>query len=71
MLPTEIVYFTVLMFLALAALIKWKHRRDETAAKLRRGLCGYVAASRTVREPAADAAPKDAEQQRVITAQVA
>ena len=38
MLPTEIVYFTVLMFLALAALIKWKHRRDETAAKLRRGL---------------------------------
>ena len=71
MLPTEIVYFTVLMFLALTALIKWKHRRDETAAKLRRGLCGYVAASRTFPASPADAAPKDTEQQSVITAQVA
>jgi hypothetical protein len=70
MLPTEIVYFTVLMFLALAALIKWKHRRDETAAKLRRGLCGYVAASRTARVPVQPpvSEPKDAEQQSLITA---
>ena len=52
MLPTEIAYFTVLMFLALAALIKWKRRRDETAARLSRGLCGYVAANREVQAPA-------------------
>ena len=68
MLPTEIVYFTVLMFLALAALIKWKHRRDETAARLRRGLCGYVAASRTVPIQPPAPAPKDTEQQSLITA---
>jgi hypothetical protein len=59
------------MFLALTVLIKWKHRRDETAAKLRRGLCGYVAASRTVPGQPADGTPKDTEQQSVITAQVA
>ena len=68
MLPTEIVYFTVLMFLALAALIKWKHRRDETAAKLRRGLCGFVAASRTVAVRPPAPAPKDAEEQSLMTA---
>ena len=71
MLPTEIVYFTVLMFLALAALIKWKHRRDETAARLRRGLCGYVAASRTVPVQPPAAEPKDTEEQSYITASVA
>jgi hypothetical protein len=68
MLPTEIVYFTVLMFLALAALIKWKHRRDETAARLRRGLCGYVAASRAVPIQPPAPAPKDAEEQSLMTA---
>ncbi len=66
MLPTEIVYFAVLMFLALAALIKWKRRRDETAARLRRGLCGYVAANRTA--PVPDAAPKDTAAENLITA---
>ena len=68
MLPTEIVYFAVLMFLALAALIKWKRRRDETAARLRRGLCGYVAANRTVpiQPPASE--PKDTEQRSLMTA---
>ena len=66
MLPTEIVYFTVLMFLALTALIKWKRRRDETAARLRRGLCGFVAASRTVKVPVP--APKDAAEESLVTA---
>jgi hypothetical protein len=64
MLPTEIVYFAVLMFLALATLIAWKRRRDETAARLNRGLCGYVAANRTV--PVTE--PKDTAEESLITA---
>jgi hypothetical protein len=40
--PVEIVYFSVAMFLALATLIKWKRRRDVIAARLNRGLRGYV-----------------------------
>ena len=39
---TEITYFTVTLFLALATLIKWKRRRDMIAARLNRGLRGYV-----------------------------
>jgi hypothetical protein len=66
MLPAEIVYFAVLMFLALAALIKWKRRRDETAARLKRGLCGYVAANRTA-APAPDPAAKDTAAENLIT----
>jgi hypothetical protein len=46
---TEIIYSTVTMFLALAVLVNWKHRRDVIAARLNRGLCGYVAAEGTVR----------------------
>ena len=46
MLPTEIAYFTVTLFLALTALIKWKQRRDVIAARLNRGLSGYVATRR-------------------------
>ena len=52
--PTEITYFTVTLFLALAALIKWKRRRDVNAARLNRGLRGYVAAKSTVRLPRPD-----------------
>jgi hypothetical protein len=44
----EIIYFTVTMFLALAALIKWKHRRDVIAARVNRGLRGYASAMSTV-----------------------
>ena len=44
MLPTEIAYFTGTLFLALIVLIKWKRRRDLIAARLNRGLRGYVAA---------------------------
>jgi hypothetical protein len=44
--PTEIIYFTVTLFLALTMLIKWKRRRDEIAARLNRGLSGYVATKR-------------------------
>ena len=40
--PVEITYFTVTLFLALAALIKWKRRRDTVSARLNRGLRGYV-----------------------------
>ena len=42
--PTEITYFSAMMFLALATLVKWKRRRDLVAARLNRGLRGYVAA---------------------------
>jgi hypothetical protein len=38
----EITYFTVTLFLALLTLIKWKRRRDLIAARLNRGLRGYV-----------------------------
>jgi hypothetical protein len=44
--PTEIIYFTVTLFLALTMLINWKRRRDEIAARLNRGLSGYVATKR-------------------------
>jgi hypothetical protein len=39
----EITFFAVTLFLALVALMNWKHRRDEIAARLNRGLRGYVA----------------------------
>lgn len=42
--PTEIVYFSVMLFVALAVLIAWKRRQDVNAARLNRGLRGYVAA---------------------------
>ena len=45
----EIAYFSVTMFLALAMLINWKRRRDLVAARLNRGLCGYMAARDAVR----------------------
>jgi hypothetical protein len=50
--PTEIIYFTVTLFLALAELIQWKRRRDVLDvldARLNRGLCGYVAARGGIR----------------------
>jgi hypothetical protein len=46
MLPAEMVYFAVTLFLALAALIQWKLRRYVAAARLKRGLAGYVATRR-------------------------
>jgi hypothetical protein len=48
---TEITYFTVTLFLALAVLIKWEYRRDVIAARVNRGLRGYVAGESTVRLP--------------------
>jgi hypothetical protein len=38
----EISVFAVALFMALVALLTWKHRRDEIAARLSRGLQGYV-----------------------------
>ena len=55
MLPTEIAYFTVTLFLALVVLIKWKRRRDLIAARLNRGLSGYIAARRHYRRPVSKA----------------
>jgi hypothetical protein len=46
MLPAEIAYFAVTLFLALAVLFEWKRRRYVAAARLKRGLAGYVAARR-------------------------
>ena len=40
----KIIYFSATMFLALLALVKWKRRRDIIAARLNRGLRGYVEA---------------------------
>jgi hypothetical protein len=51
MLPTEIAYFTGTLFLALVVLINWKRRRDRIAARLNRGLSGYVATRKTLRRP--------------------
>ena len=41
--PTEITFFSVALFLALAMLLTWKHRRDAMHARLTKGLRGYVA----------------------------
>jgi hypothetical protein len=49
--PAEIVYFTGTLFLALAALIKWKRHRDVGAARVNRGLRGYVSGTSTIRLP--------------------
>jgi hypothetical protein len=46
MLPAEMVYLTVTLSLALAALIHWKRRRDAAAKRMNRGLAGYVATRR-------------------------
>jgi hypothetical protein len=51
MLPTEIAYFAGNLFFALLVLIKWKRRRDLVAARLNRGLSGYVAAKKAFRRP--------------------
>jgi hypothetical protein len=65
MLPTEILYFTVTLFLALAALVQWKRRRDLIAARLNRGLSGYVATRRMPRRrPVSEKSPDE----RLITA---
>ena len=46
MMPVEIVFFAVTLFLALAFLITWKRRRDTLNARLNKGLRGYVAGDR-------------------------
>ncbi len=59
MMPTEITLFSVTLFLALAALLAWKHRRDAMHARLNKGLRGYVSKGAelgAVREEAADEA---------------
>ena len=51
--PTEITFFSVTLFLALAVLLAWKRRHDVMHARLNKGLRGYVAsrAPRRVPEP--------------------
>jgi hypothetical protein len=49
--PTVIAIFDVTLFLAIAALIKWKRRRDWNIARVNRGLRGYVTAKSTARLP--------------------
>ena len=44
MTPAAIAYFSAKLFLALTTPIKWKRRRDTIAARLNRGLRGYVEA---------------------------
>ena len=59
MLPTEIAFFTGNLFFALVVLIKWKRRRDLIAARLNRGLAGYVAARKPFRRPLSKAAREE------------
>jgi hypothetical protein len=40
--PVDFTYFFITLFLSLAGLIKWKYRKDDLAARLNRGLKGYV-----------------------------
>jgi LPXTG-motif cell wall-anchored protein len=49
--PAAIAVFGATLFLALAALITWKRRRDLNAARVNRGLRGYVAARSAVQLP--------------------
>ena len=42
MLPNEFTFFSVSLFLSLAMLLNWKHRRDVLHARLNKGLRGYV-----------------------------
>jgi hypothetical protein len=58
MMPNEIAFFAVTLFLALCTLLIWKRRHDIIHARLNKGLRGYVAqrAERPVvaAEPAAE-----------------
>jgi hypothetical protein len=45
--PMAIACFTLTLFLAFAVRIQGNRRRDVTAARLNRGLLGYVAALET------------------------
>ena len=49
--PIAITCFTATLFLALAVRTQWKRRRDVTAARLTRGLRGYIDALSTVQLP--------------------
>jgi hypothetical protein len=44
--PVDLTYFAIAFFLSLAGLIKWKYRKDDLAARLNRGLKGYVQSGR-------------------------
>jgi hypothetical protein len=57
--PTEIIGFGATMFLALAALIKWKRRRDLVAARLNRGLRGYVDGTGAIVVPVPEKTPAE------------
>ena len=50
MMPNEITFFSVTLFLALAVLLVWKHRRDAMHARLNKGLRGYVTHGSTLRD---------------------
>jgi len=43
----DIVYFSVLLFVALVALSHWKARRYKVAARIRRGLIYYASGTGT------------------------
>ena len=59
MTPPEITFFSVTLFLALAALLNWKHRRDATQDRLNRGLRGYVASGTGSDDLEADSAGEE------------
>jgi hypothetical protein len=48
---TEIAYFGVILFCALAALNTWKRRHDQVAARLNRGLSSYMCGNSRVAPP--------------------
>ena len=40
---TDILIFAVTLFLALAALLRWKHRRDKISERMNQKLRGFMA----------------------------
>ena len=57
--PTEITYFAVTLFAALATLLSWKRRRDLNTARVNRGLRGYMATVGAVQLPVAGVAQRE------------
>jgi len=55
--PAAIIIFDMTLFLAIAALIKWKRRRALNTVRINRGLRGYVTATGTAPLPGPEDTP--------------
>jgi hypothetical protein len=59
MVPIELTFFSVTLFLALVALLEWKRRRMKIQERVNKGLKGYVASTPTTPEHPETDSPKD------------